>query len=218
MEKFKAVGITKQFGSRLLFQQPLNLSFQAGEVVALMGNNGTGKTTIIKLFCGLILPDTGKIFINGVNAFESRKKWMQDVGAFLEGPRSIYWRLSAFQNFLYFSGLKGIFGKDAVEQAEIKLSLFDLWDVKDNRVETFSLGMKQRLALACSMIHNPSIVLLDEPTTGLDSKSIKILENYIQKMSSNGTTIIFTSHDKEMVNRNSNKILMIRDGQIDIIL
>lgn len=214
MERIKIVDASKKFGNLSIFHE-LNFSFYGGEIIGLSGNNGVGKTTFIKLLCGLIYPDSGQIFINGIDVKKNRKKWMEDVGILLDGSRSMYWRLSALQNFIYFSGLKGIFGNKALIQAEKILQLFDLWDVREKKVETFSFGMKQRLALACSISHTPSIVLLDEPTSGLDSASTQILEEYICLLAKENKTIILASHDQEMITRLSTRKLIIENGSIN---
>lgn len=214
MERIKVINVSKNFGNHSLFCK-VNFSFQAGEIIGLSGKNGTGKTTFIKLLCGLIYPDSGRIFINGIDGRKNRTKWMEDIGTLLEGSRSLYWRLSALQNFIYFSGLKRVFGNEAIIRAEEIFQLFDLWNVRNEKVETFSFGMKQRLALACSVSHSPSIVLLDEPTSGLDAISSQILENYIDTLAKKKKTILLASHDKELVVRISTRRLTIENGVID---
>ena len=214
MERIKVVNLSKDFGNSPLFCK-VNFSFYPGEIIGLSGKNGAGKTTFIKLLCGLIYPDSGQIFINGLDARKNRTKWMDDVGTQLEGFRSLYWRLSALQNFMYFAGLKRIFGNQAKIRAEKNLQLFGLWDVKDEKVETFSFGMKQRLALACSVAHSPSIVLLDEPTSGLDIISSQILEHYIGVLAKENKTVLLASHDHEMIARVSTSRLTIENGVIN---
>ena len=214
MERIKAINLSKDFGKNSLFSN-VNFSFRSGEIIGLSGKNGVGKTTFIKLLCGLIYPDSGQIFINGIESRKNRTKWMEDIGTLLEGSRSLHWRLSALQNFIYFAGLKRIFGNEAMIRADEILQLFGLWDVKNEKVETFSFGMKQRLALACSVAHSPSIVLLDEPTSGLDAISSQILENYIGIMAQENKTVLLASHDHEMIVRISTSRLTIENGVIN---
>lgn len=211
MEKIKINNLAKSYANQCILR-PTNISFNSGEIIGIIGENGVGKTTFIKLLCGLISPDSGRIFINGLDNQKNRAKCMQSIGVLLEGSRSVYWRLSALQNFIYFSGLKGIFGCKAFERAELLFKLLDLLDIKDKKVETFSYGMKQRLAFACSISHNPSIILLDEPTTGLDMRSNLILEAFIEQLAHENKTIIIASHDHDLVNRLSHKTLRIKDG------
>lgn len=216
MERIRINNLTKKYSSRCIVQQ-INISFYSGEIIGFIGENGVGKTTFIKLLCGLIQPDDGQIFINDINIKKNKAKCMQSMGVLLEGSRSIYWRLSAWQNFIYFSGLKGIFGKEACKIAEQLFTLLDLWEVKDKKVETFSYGMKQRLAFACSISHYPSVILLDEPTTGLDVCSNLILESFVKRLSHDNKTIIIASHDHAMVKRLAHKTIRIKDGSFDNI-
>lgn len=211
METISVVGVSKTFGKKTLFKN-LNFTSHAGEIIGLTGSNGIGKTTLLKLLCGLIHPDCGTIYLKGIEVHSNRKKYMQDMGAFLEGSRTVYWRLSALQNIIYFSGLKGIFGKRADSQAEKMLRFFDLWDVKHKKVETFSFGMKQRLALACSLTHAPSIIILDEPTSGLDHVSVEMFKTYIRVLAEEKKTIIMAAHDQNIIHDVSNRILRIENG------
>lgn len=214
MERVKVINLSKKFGNIPIFHST-TLSFKSGDIVSLTGINGSGKTTFIKVLCGLISPDTGTIFINGSPGDKNRKKWMLDMGVLLDGARSLYWRLTALQNLIYFSGLKGVFGRDSMVNAEKSLKFFKLWDVRDSKVETFSYGMKQRLALACSIPHDPSIIIMDEPTSGLDYVSIKILEDFIHLLSKENKTIILATHDTQIINNLSCTLkLNIRNGII----
>lgn len=213
MERIRISNLIKSYASRCVFHQT-NISFYAGEIIGLIGENGIGKTTFIKLLCGLIHPDEGQIFINGINIQKNKAKCMQSMGVLLEGSRSVYWRLSAWQNFIYFSGLKGVFNKEAYKRAEELFKFLEIWEAKDNKAETLSYGMKQRLAFACSISHYPSVVLLDEPTTGLDSGSNLIFEHFIKQLSNENKTIIIASHDHDMIERLSHKIFRIKDGSI----
>lgn len=214
MERIKITNLTKNYANQCVFQQ-VNISFYSGEIIGLIGENGVGKTTFIKLLCGLIHPDSGQVFINGININSERVKCMQNIGVLLEGSRSIYWKLSALQNFIYFSGLKGIFGRKAYERGERMLKLLDLWKVREKKAEIFSYGMKQRLAFACSISHLPSVILLDEPTTGLDASSSCILEGFIKQLCDDNKTIIIASHDHHMIERLAHKIVNIRNGSFN---
>lgn len=210
MERIRLESVSKKFGENSIFKN-LNFSCHAGDIIGLTGNNGVGKTTLIKILCGLVRPNSGNIFINGNHASSNRNMWMQNVGVLLEGSRSIYWRLSAIQNINYFSGLKGVFGKLADSQAKKMLQFFGLWEIRNQKVENFSFGMKQRLALACSVVHSPSVIILDEPTSGLDAQSTELLEKYIHLLSQEKKSIILASHDLEMVSKISTKKFKIEN-------
>ena len=217
MESIKINNLSKRYTDRYIFQR-INLSLYPGKIIGLVGDNGVGKTTFIKLICGLIYPDEGEVFVNGIDIKKQRSKTMQNMGVLLEGSRSTYWRLNALQNLLYFSGLKGFFGKSAHNRAENLLQIFELWDVRNTKVELLSFGMKQRLALACSISHDPSIILLDEPTSGLDKQSSIIFERFIKQLVYENKLIIIASHDHEMIQRISHSTLIIKDGLLDHVL
>lgn len=217
MESVKIKNLSKRYSDHFVFQK-INLSFHPGKIIGLLGDNGVGKTTFIKLICGLIDPDEGEVFVNGIDIKKQRSKSMQNIGVLLEGSRSIYWKLTAWQNLLYFSGLKGTFGKLAHNRAQNLLQIFDLWDVRNIKVEFLSFGMKQRLALACSLSHDPSIILLDEPTSGLDKQSSAIFECFIKQLAHENKLVIIASHDHEMLERISHITLIIKNGSINHVL
>lgn len=214
MERIKTVELSKKFGNLTVFQN-VNLTVQAGEVVGLIGANGTGKTTFIKLLSGLVSPDSGHVILNGLDREYNLQNKNDVIGVLFEGSRSLYWRLTGIQNYIYFSGLKGVFGYRAEEQAEKLLRQFDLWKVKDKKVETYSFGMKQRLAIACSMSHNPSILLFDEPSSGLDAESIEILQDYIYMLSQENKSIVLSSHDEKFISRICTRKLIVHTGCIN---
>ncbi|HLZ81816.1 MAG TPA: ABC transporter ATP-binding protein [Ktedonobacteraceae bacterium] len=142
----------------------LNLVVEAGQVFGFLGANGAGKTTTIKMMCGLITPTTGLIRIGGHDVSRERSAVMHLIGAVLEGTRNVYWRLTAWQNLMYFGHLKGSWGKELKERAKELLGELDLWERRNDPLRTFSRGMQQKVAIACALIGNPSIILLDEPT------------------------------------------------------
>lgn len=216
MERIKISNLSKRYSDRFVFQC-INFSFYTGSTIGLLGDNGVGKTTLIKLICGLIYPDAGQVFVNGIDIQKHRSKSMQSMGVFLEGSRSTYWKLTAWQNLLYFSGLKGTFGKAAHGRAENLLKKFDLWDERNIKVESLSFGMKQRLALACSVSHDPSIILLDEPTSGLDRQSNVIFEGFIHQLASENKLVIIASHDHDMIKRIGNSALIIKNGTLNYV-
>lgn len=196
--QIKILGVSKAFSLNSILKN-VNISFFSGEVIGISGANGSGKTTFIKMLCGLISPDCGTITINGFDITFDRVKVMQSMGVLLDGPRSLYWRLSAWENYKYFSGLKGIFGDTANIQGQKLLQLFDLWELRHEAVESYSLGMKQKLSICCALSHNPKTIILDEPTTALDYTSKTRLKELIMKFSKENKTVIVTSHELEIL-------------------
>lgn len=209
--QIKIIDLSKAFSSKSLLKN-VSISFFPGEVVGILGANGSGKTTFIKMLCGLISPDTGTISINGLDSVQDRAMIMQCMGVLLEGSRSLYWRLSAWENYKYFAGLKGIFGETVRIQGESHLKLFDLWHTRNQAVESFSLGMKQKLSICCSLSHNPEIIILDEPSTGLDYPSRTCLKDLIRKFSAEHKIVIVTSHEQTLIQEVCTRQLTIANG------
>lgn len=201
-------GVKKTFFNKIIIQD-VDESFYVGEVIGIIGENGIGKTTFIKLISGLIRPDKGEILIFNKNNQLFHQACMSHMGVVLENSRALYWRLSVWQNFIYFSGLKGIFGNEVLKNGEKILRIFNLWDLRNEKVETLSTGIKQRMAIVCAICHDPSIILFDEPTIGLDSETKLVLKNLISEFSVKSKTIIVTSHDHQFVESISHRILAI---------
>ncbi len=203
--------MSKSFASQLILKD-VSVSFLPGQVVGVLGANGSGKTTFIKLICGLVSPDKGSIVINGLNIVSNRRIIMASLGVLLDGSRHLYWRLSAWQNFTYFSGLKGLFGDSVQQRGKTLLSLFGLWDQRNQKVESFSLGMRQKLSMCCALAHDPHIILLDEPTSGLDSDSQHLLATLLQARALEKKTILVASHDVHLLNQICDRQVVIEKG------
>lgn len=195
--------------------QNLNLSVPSGQVFGFLGPNGAGKTTTIKMMCGLVIPTTGVVHLNGHDVSRQRSAAMCQIGAVLEGTRNIYWRLSAWQNLLYFGRLKGCAGRMVKEQAEILLQDLDLWERRNDPVRDFSRGMQQKVAIACALIADPPIVLLDEPTLGLDVQAGRTVKQWVKKLAQErGKTVILTTHQLDMAEELCHRIAIMRQGQL----
>lgn len=196
--RIEIIAVSKNYLSKCVFKN-INVSFFPGEIIGLTGKNGSGKTTLVKMLCGLIAPDAGAILIDSLNISQDKRKIMKTMGVLLDGSRSLYWRLSAWENYRYFAGLKGIFGTTVQTLGQELMQLFDLWDVKHQPVESFSLGMKQKLSLCCALCHNPTTIILDEPTIAIDAASKICMKRLLEKLSQDGKTVIITSHENEML-------------------
>ncbi len=193
----------------------LSLSVPAGQVFGFLGANGAGKTTTIKMICGLITPTSGSVHVNGYNVARERGAAMRQIGAVLEGTRNVYWRLSAWANLMYFGHLKGCYGKKLKAHAEQLLRELDLWDRRNDMVRTFSRGMQQKVAIACALIANPSIILLDEPTLGLDIEAARTVKDWIVKLTKEeGKTVVLTTHQLDMAQELCDRVAIIRKGRL----
>ena len=205
----------KRNGTPVKAVDDLNLTVAAGEVLGFLGANGAGKTTTIKMLCGLITPDAGQVRVNGYAVAHERSAAMRQIGAVLEGTRNIYWRLSAWQNLLYFGRLKGCNGKELYVRAEKLLRELELWERRHDPVREFSRGMQQKVAIACALIADPPIVLLDEPTLGLDVQAARTVKHWIRQLSSErGKTVVLTTHQLDMAQELCDRVAIMRQGQL----
>ncbi|MEM7031903.1 MAG: ABC transporter ATP-binding protein [Chloroflexota bacterium] len=194
---------------------PLNLDIPTGQVLGFLGTNGAGKTTTIKMMCGLVAPTTGQVTLNGYQVDKQRSQAMSQIGAVLEGTRNIYWRLSPLQNLIYFGRLKGYGGRPLRQRAEQLLQELDLWDRRHDPVNDFSRGMQQKVAIACALISDPPIVLLDEPTLGLDVHAARTVKEWVKDLAGHyGKTIILTTHQLDMAETLCDRVVIIREGEL----
>ncbi len=193
----------------------ISFNINKGEIVGILGPNGSGKTTTLKSILGLIEFDSGSVEINGLSIQKNAKNILQNVGAVLEGARNIYWHLSPMENLVYFAGIRGLSKSDIAKRAEYLLESLELTEVADKEIRQFSAGMKQKCALACAFIHNPSILLLDEPTLGLDVEITRTMIKWLKTTAEKEQkTILITSHNMDFIEEVCSRILIIRKGEI----
>jgi ABC-2 type transport system ATP-binding protein len=193
----------------------LNLAVPAGIVFGFLGPNGAGKTTTIKMMCGLIRPTSGSISVNGYDAWRERSAAMRQIGAVLEGTRNIQWALSAWDNLIYYGHLKGVWGKKLAARAEELLREMELWDRRHDLVRVFSRGMQQKIAVACALVADPPIILLDEPTLGLDVQAARTVKSLVSRLSQEyGKTVVLTTHQLDMAQALCNRIAIINKGKV----
>ena len=193
----------------------ISFEVRTGEILGILGPNGSGKTTTLKSILGLIEFDKGSIEVNGLSVSKSRNEILKNVGAILEGARNIYWHLTPMENLTYFAGIRGIPKKSITDRAQYLLESLKLTDVANKEIRQFSAGMKQKCALACAFIHDPSILLLDEPTLGLDVEITRtIMDWLVEVVEKEGKTILITSHNMDFVESICKRILIIRKGEI----
>ena len=193
----------------------VSLSINKGEVLGFLGPNGAGKTTIIKIVCGLIQPTVGKVWINGYDPIRDRRKVLPHVGVVLEGTRNVYWRLSVWQNVTYFARLKGASRKSWRERANWLLDELDLADRCSDLVQDLSRGMQQKVAIACALINDPMILVLDEPTLGLDVESGRTVRDWVRRLSTEqGKTVLLTTHRLDMAEEVCDRVAIIREGAL----
>lgn len=193
----------------------LSLSFEAGNVYGIVGHNGAGKTTLIKLLCGLVFPTNGDVIINGSLLYPDNFKLLSKVGAILEGSRNIFWNLTPIQNIKYFSMLRGLNLKHAINLAKHYFKILELEDKIHTPVRNLSQGMKQKIAIIMSLLHNPDILLLDEPTLGLDPMSSQNMQQVIKNVAKNEKkVVIVTSHQLNIIQNISDYLVFLSQGSL----
>jgi ABC-2 type transport system ATP-binding protein len=211
-------GLTKRYRRGkgwLTAVNDVTLGVPRGEVLGLLGPNGAGKTTTIKMACGLILPTGGTIQVNGYDVGRRRPDAVWQIGAVLEGSRNVYWPLTAWQNLMYFGRLKGLRGGEIRPRAQRLLTGLGLWERRDETVGSYSRGMQQKVAIAAALITDPPILLLDEPTIGLDVEAARTVKDWIAHLAADeGKTVVLTTHQLAIVQELAGRIAVIRDGSV----
>ncbi len=211
-------GLTKRYGKgahALTAVDHVSLTVPYGQVFGLLGPNGAGKTTTIKLMCGLVTPTGGQVRLNGFDIGRERSRAVLQLGAVLEGGRNVYWSLSAWQNMLYFGRLKGLRSAELKPRAERLLHDLGLWDLRHAAVGGFSRGMQQKVAVAAALITDPPILLLDEPTIGLDVEAARTVKDWVVRLAhEQGKTIVLTTHQLDMAQELCDRVAIMRAGRI----
>lgn len=204
--------VTKKYGD---FTAVNNISFEInkGEIFGLLGPNGAGKTTTIRMLTGLFKPDKGSIHVGGIDMGKEPLKAKQIMGIVPEMANA-YVDLSAYRNMVLIGELYGIEKQKIRETAENLLKLFGLLERKNDKVKTFSKGMKQRLIIAMGLVNDPELLFLDEPTSGLDVESVRLIRELIRKFNGEGTTIVLTTHNIEEADNLCDKVAIMNHGKI----
>lgn len=189
-----------------------HISFQIEkeDIYGLVGPNGAGKSTTINMISGLLVPDNGEILFEEQYRFQ---KWHEYIGL-VPQDLAVYPDLSAEENAAFFASLYGLKGNVLKERVDEALKAVGLEEHRKKRVDKFSGGMKRRLNIACAIAHKPKLIIMDEPTVGIDPQSRSCILDSIRKLQEEGTTVIYTSHYMEEVEEICNKVLIIDHGKI----
>ncbi len=190
----------------------LNLTVSGGEVLGLLGPNGAGKTTAVSVISTLLPPQRGKITVIGMDLSTSQNKARAVIGL---APQEIalYGSLTARENLSYFGSLYGMKGSELADRVERRLSHVGLSERADERVDTYSGGMKRRTNLAAALVHDPRLILLDEPTVGVDAQSRRLIMELIGELRAGGAGIIYTTHYMEEAHSLCDRIAVMDDGR-----
>ncbi len=206
--------LCKKYGS-LNVLNGINLFVNDNEIFGLLGPNGAGKSTIINIISGLVKPTSGSVLINGLDVSKKASETKKRIGVALQKD-SFYESLSVKENIMYFGSLYGIDKKTLEERADILLDMFSLSSKKDVSAGKLSGGMRKKLNIICSLIHNPDILILDEPTAGLDPISKRNLWGIIRKIKENKTTVIIASHLMEDIEALCDRVAIVVSGNVVI--
>lgn len=191
----------------------VSFGVRPGEIVGLLGGNGAGKTTLIKILSTLLYPTSGTALIHGCDVFRESERARSNLSVVFGGERGLYGRLSATQNLVFLASLHGM-RRQLRAKAMRALAEVGLADRADSKVETFSKGMRQRLHLACGLVVATPVLLLDEPTVGLDIAEAARVRDVIRGMADNGTAVLLTSHYPADIDALANRVVMLQNGVV----
>ena len=192
-----------------------NMTFQVkeGEIFGFLGPNGAGKTTTLRLLTGLTKPTSGSVKVAGHDILAESVKVRECVGIVPE-VSNVYDEMTAWDNLIFASQLYSVPNDQRAERANELLKLFGLYERRMSRVGTFSRGMKRRVTIAAALIHKPSILFLDEPTTGLDVQSSRMIRSLIKELNKSGSTVFLTTHYIEEADQLCQRVAIISQGRI----
>jgi ABC-2 type transport system ATP-binding protein len=192
----------------------VDLEIERGEIFGLLGPNGAGKSTTIRMLCTLLEPTSGTAKVNGFDVVKQANEVRRNLGTVLAGERSIYWKLSGRENLEYFAALYHIPPAIAKKRVNELIERMEIKDRSNELVEKYSTGMRQRIAIAKALLARPPILLLDEPTLGLDPQAARNLRELIAQLKQEGHTILLTTHYMEEADQLSDRIGIIDQGKV----
>lgn len=204
--------LVKKYGDFIAVDN-ISLSIEKGEIYGLLGPNGAGKSTTISILCGLLKATEGEVNILGKSIEKSDMKIKKKIGL-VPQKISVYNELTAKENVKFFGELYGLRGEELKKSVKRALEFTGLLDVENKICSKFSGGMSRRLNIACAIVHNPEIIIMDEPTVGIDTQSRNHILESIKKLNDEGATIIYTSHYMEEIEAICSKIAVIDHGKV----
>ncbi len=206
----KLINLTKNYG-KLTAVNDINLDVAQGEIFGFLGPNGAGKTTTIKMMAGLLQPTGGKILIGGFDVQQEPLK-AKFITGFIPDRPFLYEKLTATEFMRFVANLYEM--KDPKKRISELLDLFGLQDWKDELVENFSHGMKQRLVMASALLHEPKVLVVDEPMVGLDPRGARLVKDIFKDLASKGVCVFMSTHTLEIVEQMCTRVAIINKGEI----
>jgi len=204
--------LTKRYG-HVTAVNAMSFQVARGEVFGLLGPNGAGKTTTIRMLTGLTKPTTGTAKVAGRDCVRESLAVKQRIGIVSE-VSNLYNEMSAWDNLMFIGELYGVDKPTRTAKAKELLKVFQLYERRNNRLGTYSKGMKRRVRIAAALVHNPEVLFLDEPTSGLDVQSSRLIRLIVRELNRKGTTVFLTTHYIEEADELCNKVAIIREGRI----
>ncbi|EGL83081.1 ABC transporter related protein [Caldalkalibacillus thermarum TA2.A1] len=205
--------LTKAFRTTVAIKH-LSFSIGKGEVVGLLGENGAGKTTTLRLIASVLKPTSGRIEVAGFDTVRQAREVKKRVGILFGGETGLYDRLTARENIAYFARLYELPEEETEQRITRLADIFDMYDFLDRPVGGVSKGMRQRVAIARSIVHDPEIILFDEPTSGLDIIAANDMRGLIRHFSEQGKTVVFSSHIMSEVQKLCQRVLILHRGEL----
>lgn len=202
----------KSYGTKHVLKD-INLEVFPGEVIGYIGPNGAGKSTTVKVLCGLLTDYDGEVTIKGYDVKQQTLEVKKRIG-YVPELAELYDVLTPMEYLQFTGALYGMDEEVCKERINRMMAAFDLSANIDQRMDSFSKGMRQKVLLASGLLHNPDIIILDEPLSGLDANSVIIIKELISKLAKEGKTIFYCSHMMDVVERVSNRIVLIDEGRI----
>lgn len=210
----RAINLTKRFGDNLAVDG-LTLETSEGEVLGLLGPNGAGKTTTIRMLACLIAPTAGEAWVAGKRVGEQNDAIRAEIGILTEAP-GLYDKLSAYRNLDFFARMYGVPVDEREKRIQKYLAMLGLWEKRNEPVGTFSKGMRQKMAIARTLLHEPRVLFLDEPTSGLDPEAAKTVRDFVEELRGQGRTVLLCTHNLEEADRLCDRIAIFKRHLIDL--
>lgn len=204
--------VTKKYGSKTAVDR-LSLSIETGELFAFLGPNGAGKTTTIKLMCGLLFPTSGTVKVGGFDLVKDGDKARQLISYVPDQPY-LYEKLTGREFLQFISDMYGMERRYGQERIEGMIKLFELEDFVDDLTERYSHGMRQRTVFASALLHEPRVLIVDEPTVGLDPRSVRLLKNLLRNEANNGMTVFLSTHSLDIAQELAGRIGIVDHGRL----
>jgi ABC-2 type transport system ATP-binding protein len=199
---------------RIIANDRISLRIESSKIYSLLGPNGAGKTTLIKILATLVLPTSGTARVSGYDILKQGNDVRKAIGLSTGRERSFYYRLTGRQNLEFFGALRGLKGKDLRSRTKQLLNVLDLWEHKDRKYMKYSSGMKKKLSLARALLTDPPVLLLDEPTSGIDPVSTRDIRGMIRSLRDSGKSVLVATHDMHEAEELSDRIGILKAGKL----